>query len=300
MKPRLILVLSALFLFLIPVAAWAQDPPSVSLEMTLTEDTNDMPSDECGVSDTLAVGEGAEVEVCYTITNTGDVTLNFHDLEDTEFGVLLDDFGFALDPDASVSLTQTVIASANVTFNGTWTAFNAGPTDEVQSMDSATLTVVPPSISLDVTLAEDSNGLPSDDCGVSSTLLVQAGTVVEVCYTVTNTGLTPLNLHDLEDTELGIILSAFAFELLPGASVSLTQTVAPTADTTYVGTWTAYNEGPVNVAQATDSATLQVPIVQVPIVQVPTIGWWAKAIMVLLLLLFSGMYFHGRQGRPRS
>jgi len=143
MKPRLILVLSALFLFLIPVAAWAQDPPSVSLEMTLTEDTNDMPSDECGVSDTLAVGEGAEVEVCYTITNTGDVTLNFHDLEDTEFGVLLDDFGFALDPDASVSLTQTVIASANVTFNGTWTAFNAGPTDEVQSMDSATLTVVP-------------------------------------------------------------------------------------------------------------------------------------------------------------
>lgn len=292
---RLSAALAAMLLLCIPLSAWAQDPPSISLEMTLMEDTNGMPGDECGVSETLEVGEGAVVEVCYEVTNTGDVALDFHDLEDTELGVILNSFNFTLVPDASAFLTMTVVASVDTTFNGTWTAYNEGPADEVQSMDSATLTVVPASIELSMTLAPDTNDTPGDECGDSDTLLVQAGTVVEVCYSVTNTGLTPLSLHDLEDSELGVILDDLAFELAPGTSAFLTQTYIASDNVTFEGTWTAFNEGPENVTQSSDQAFLEVYVVSIP-----TLGWWSKVLMVLLLLACSGVYLLGNKVRIRA
>ena len=52
-------------------------------------------------------------------------------------------------------------------------------------------------INLAITLAVD-NGDPNQ-CGTATTLDVNAGSRINVCYTVTNTGNTPLGFHWLRD-----------------------------------------------------------------------------------------------------
>ncbi len=78
------------------------------------------------------------------------------------------------------------------------------------------------------------------------------------CYRVTNDGDVALNLHDLDDDQLGGILSGFNYLLAPGASVFLTQTTSITTTTTNTAVWTAYNAGPIDVATSSDSATVTV------------------------------------------
>jgi hypothetical protein len=66
---------------------------------------------------------------------------------------------------------------------------------------------------------------------------------------------------------LALPLVIFLFALEPSA-------------TKLEGAWTAYKEGQLGV-------------------QVPTPGWWVKVFLVLLLVAFSGVYFHGRAARTR-
>lgn len=253
--PSFVFVLLLIFIAA-PLTTLGGEGAAIELTVTLAEDTDPI-NDQCGVSDALTISKGAPIEVCYSVENTGSVTLNLHDLEDTELGTILATFPFVLTPGATVFLTQKLVASGNTTFTGTWTAYNEGPVDVAVSMDSATLTVEPPTIELTMTLAEDL--LPGEpECGVSDTLTIGEGVSAEICYEIVNTSETTLSVHDLEDSELGTILSAFPFALTPGASVFLTQEFTATATTTFNGTWTAYNEGPINVAVSMDSATLTV------------------------------------------
>lgn len=55
----------------------------------------------CAATDAVTVTAGTEVYYCYQATNTGGVALGFHDLTDTEAGVILNDLPFALAPGAS-------------------------------------------------------------------------------------------------------------------------------------------------------------------------------------------------------
>ena len=55
----------------------------------------------------------------------------------------------------------------------------------------------------------------------TSEIGVAEDTVVTYCFGVTNTGLTPLAFHDLEDSELGALLTAFNFVLEPGPACLL-------------------------------------------------------------------------------
>jgi hypothetical protein len=87
---------------------------------------------------------------------------------------------------------------------------------------------------------------------------VAAGTAVTYCFLVTNTGLTTFTRHDLEDSHLGTILDGFPYNLTPGASVFLTQTAVITQTTVNTATWTAYNPGPSDVAEDSDSVTVTV------------------------------------------
>ena len=111
----------------------------------------------------------------------------------------------------------------------------------------------PPAISIEKTVGEDANA-----CATESQITVAAGASVTYCYEVTNTGGLPLTIHDLEDSELGTILNAFPYNLAPGASAFLTQSVTITTDTVNQATWTAYNPGPSDVVSATDTATVTV------------------------------------------
>lgn len=92
-------------------------------------------------------------------------------------------------------------------------------------------------ISLNKTVGTDPNA-----CAATDTITVPAGTEVTYCYEVTNNGPISLTLHSLEDTDLGVILSNFNYNLMPGSSAFLTQTVTLYDTTVNTATWKAYNQ----------------------------------------------------------
>jgi hypothetical protein len=122
-----------------------------------------------------------------------------------------------------------------------------------------TLTVeAAPSIELAKTV-----GLDPAVCAGTDTLTVNPHTTVYYCYQVTNTGNITLTHHDLVDGKLGNLLTGFAYDLAPGASVNTVEAgaefSAELAETTVnTATWTAYDAGQLNTAVATASATVTV------------------------------------------
>ncbi|MFZ1404012.1 MAG: hypothetical protein WAW03_13045 [Anaerolineae bacterium] len=108
-------------------------------------------------------------------------------------------------------------------------------------------------ITLNKTVGADPN-----TCALTDEITVASGTEVTYCYTVENTGTVELNLHDLDDSELGSILNGFPFALSPTASAFMTTSTIINVTTVNTGTWSAYNAGPVNLVTATDVATVTV------------------------------------------
>ncbi len=230
--------------------AWVYEPliPSIALSKTVGLDPN-----ECATTDEIDVAPGTDVTYCYQVTNTGEMTLNSHDLEDDQLGTVLSDFSYSLDVDASVFVTQTASITQSIANTATWTAYNSGPTNVVSATDTAMVTVVAPAITLSKTV-----GLDPDGCATSTALSVAPGTEVTYCFEVTNTGLTTFGLHDLSDSQLGQILSGTNVVLSPSASVFVTATAAITTTTVNTATWTAYNEGPSDMTSAVAMATVEV------------------------------------------
>lgn len=132
---------------------------------------------------------------------------------------------------------------------------NAGPTGTNSNyigIDTVAYTPAP-AISLEKTTGTD----PSL-CAANSEITVTAGSEVTYCFQVANTGAVTLTLHELVDSQMGTILSAFPYALAPGASAFLTQTIPITATTVNTATWTASNPGPVDVVSASAVATVTV------------------------------------------
>jgi hypothetical protein len=243
-------------------------------------------SSTCAVGDTLnlPVG-GGTVYYCYSVTNTGPLTLTRHDLADSELGALLTNFPFTLVPGASAFLTQSAVITETTVNSATWTAYNPGPVDTASATDSATVnvTVGTPSITHDKTVGTDSSTCASGDV---VNLPVGGGTVY-YCYTVTNSGNVTLTRHDLADSELGAILTNFPFTLVPGASAFITQSAVITETTINSSTWTAYNPGPVDTAAGGDSATVNVEVGGPSVLEIPTASSVGLAILAALLALVS-------------
>ncbi len=228
-------------------AAWIEvRPPSIVMNKTVGTDPG-----ECATETAITVAAGEEVTFCYQVENTSFHTLTRHDLEDSELGDILSDFTYSLVPGASAFITQTATITQTTTNTAVWTAYNPGPTDVVSATAEATVTVVPPSIVMNKTVGTDPG-----ECATTSEIAVDPGTEVTYCYEVENTGLTALTRHELEDSELGGILSDFTYTLAPGASAFITQTATITQTTTNTAVWTAYNPGPTDVVSATAEATV--------------------------------------------
>jgi hypothetical protein len=219
------------------------DVPSLRLEKTAGTDPG-----SCGTSDSLPVNYSATVTYCYQIRNTGNVTLTRHTLVDNRLGTLLSDYSFTLAPGASAFLTHSALLTATTINTATWTASNPGPTNVVSATSYATVTVLPP-LSLEKTV-----GLEPSVCATTDAVTVTLPAMVTYCYKITNTGTLTFTRHTLVDNRLGTVLSDFPFTLAPGASAFLTQSALISETTTNLATWTAYNPGPVNAANATDQA----------------------------------------------
>ena len=92
--------------------------PSINLAKTVG-----LAAGVCGVDETLTVPFGTPVTYCYTVTNTGSVTLNYHTLVDDQLGTVLDNFSYVLAPGASVFVTvDDVVLAGTTTNDATWIA----------------------------------------------------------------------------------------------------------------------------------------------------------------------------------
>jgi hypothetical protein len=124
-----------------------------------------------------------------------------------------------------------------------------------------------PAISLAKTVGTDPNV-----CASTAAITIPAADDVTYCYEVTNTGTVTLTLHDLEDSELGQVLTSFPYVLSPGASAFLTETATISATTVNTATWTAYNAGPIDVVTASDTATVTIGALLPPEISVSPDG----------------------------
>jgi uncharacterized repeat protein (TIGR01451 family) len=115
-------------------------PPVPALELLKTVGTN--PS-ECASSDTITVTLGTEVTYCFSVSNTGNITLTVHDLLDDQLGLLLDDLAYDLAPGASTFITATAVITEQTSNTATWTGWTADSAQATDS-DSATVFVLPP------------------------------------------------------------------------------------------------------------------------------------------------------------
>jgi uncharacterized repeat protein (TIGR01451 family) len=115
-------------------------------KITLQKTVGDAPG-VCAPTNTLTVDVGDTVYYCYRVTNTGNVPIDLHDLDDDKLGDLLEpDLTLALAPGASVDTVAAglaITASLDITTTNvaTWT----GRTGSAVATASATATVnVPP------------------------------------------------------------------------------------------------------------------------------------------------------------
>jgi hypothetical protein len=87
---------------------------------------------------------GVDVTYCYTVQNTGNITLSAHSLVDTPLGVILNNFAYDLLPGATTFVTATANITETTVNTATWTATHADPPGLASAMASATVLVEPP------------------------------------------------------------------------------------------------------------------------------------------------------------
>ncbi len=158
--------------------------PAITLDKTVGTDPT-----VCATTDeiTLPVG-GGDVTYCYEVTNTGNETLERHDLVDSELGILLNNFSYSLLPGASAFITETTNIGVTTVNTATWTAYN--PADgftSVSATDTATVTVPGPRIpNIDVSPLSMSSSQPPN-------------VVMQDTLTISNTGGGVLNWQIFEE-----------------------------------------------------------------------------------------------------
>lgn len=222
--------------------------PAIDLEQFVS-----LSADTLTGSSEITVTTGSEVFFHYQVQNTGGTTLTLHTLVSDRFGVVVGpDYAYALEPGAIVTGSVSLVANEALANTFLWVAKD-GSAPAVADAATAQVHVVSPSIVMTKTV-----GTEMGVCAATDSIVVNAGDTVYYCYTVENTGDVPLPLHDLEDDQLGVILSGHSYNLLPGESLNLitggttvTQTVSNSA------TWTAY-DGELISVNATDAATVTV------------------------------------------
>ena len=104
------------------VTVTACEPLPADPEITL-EKTVGTVSGACAATDAITVDVGTPVTYCYTVTNTGNVTLTTHTLVDDQLGVLLENEPLELEPGESAIVTvDDVVLDSTTTNTATWTA----------------------------------------------------------------------------------------------------------------------------------------------------------------------------------
>jgi hypothetical protein len=107
----------------------ATPTPAIALGLTVGLQPN-----ACSGTPSLVLpAEGGNVTYCYWVQNTGNVSLNVHDLVDSAAGTLLTDYPYQLNPGASLALLWAREIDQTTVNQATWTAWlttGVGATDD--------------------------------------------------------------------------------------------------------------------------------------------------------------------------
>lgn len=163
--------------------------PAVNLIKTVGTNPN-----VCAPTDsvTLPYG-GGNVTYCYTIQNTGNITLTGHTLTDDHLGTILNNMAYTLAPGASTFVTVTTNVANTTTNTGVWTAVLTGAPVSVSASDSDTalVTVQPPAPILGVSATSFTSVQPTNVQMTQTLTLSNIGTgnlvwnIAEVAPTLT-------------------------------------------------------------------------------------------------------------------
>lgn len=236
----------------VTVTACQPVAPAITVEKTVGTDVN-----TCAATANITVPYGTDVTYCYTVQNTGDITLTNHTVVDDVLGTLVSNLAYPLAPTASAFFTATVSSlTSSVTNVVTWTASIPNTPISAAATSSASVTVLPPpQLTIAVTKTV---GTDPTTCATTDTLTVPAGTTVYYCYQVENTGNVTYTTHTVVDDVLGPLATNLPYDLTPGATYWFTDdyTISQTS-VTNVMTWTAFTALGQN-ASGTASATVSV------------------------------------------
>ena len=249
----------------VTVTACQPVAPAITVDKTVGTDPM-----TCASTGNISVWEGTAVTYCYTVQNTGDITLTNHMVVDSELGTLLSNLSYSLIPGATAYFTATTTPAATVTNIVTWTASISGTQISAVANDNATVTVIPyqPAVVVTKTVGTDPTA-----CATTDAITVPAGSVVYYCYQVENTGNITFTNHTVVDSVMGPLATNLPYDLTPGATYWFTDdyTIAQTSVTNVV-TWTASISGTQLSAEGNDSATVTVIPLQPAIVVTKTVG----------------------------
>ncbi len=113
-----------------------EDPPAPAITAAKFVSTV---ANQCGNSNALTVPAGTTVYYCYTVTNTGNVTLTSHTVVDDKLGPIVTDLALDLAPGASATVFSSgVQVSDTVTNTATWAASADVPDTTLQSSVTVT------------------------------------------------------------------------------------------------------------------------------------------------------------------
>ncbi|MFN8017217.1 MAG: DUF4214 domain-containing protein [Acidimicrobiales bacterium] len=108
---------------------------SISLAKTVGTDAA-----TCAAADRATVTVGTTVFYCYTVTNTGSVTVSVHSLQDDKVGSILQDYPYVLGPGATTYVTASASLASSTVNVATWSAFDG--TQTVTATDNASVDVI--------------------------------------------------------------------------------------------------------------------------------------------------------------
>jgi hypothetical protein len=203
-----------------------EQPPVPPLEIAQTASfvltaTAGADSTRCAASATAQVRANSPVYYCFTIQNTGSVTLTSHQISLARRGVITTSFPMTVAPGAVVDtfsrgLVVTDVSDSDVDNLVTWTARATNPPIETTLTDQTNIDIVNPAVSVVKTIAQNPR-----DCGTTSLLTIPSGQTAYYCLTVQNTGDIPLTRHTVQDSALNVN-GNFNYTLTVGESLVIT------------------------------------------------------------------------------
>ncbi|MCX6046458.1 MAG: hypothetical protein NT075_15250 [Chloroflexi bacterium] len=221
----------------------------------------------CAPTKVITVAAGTPLYYCYTVQNVGTITFTTHTITDSQYeGTLTNHVPYILKPGPPPDSIAVLIVSSTTgvrqttVSTGTWIASSWSPTttNGLTATASDTTMVLVPSLRVTETV-----GLDPHQCATTNQLNTPVGTQVTYCYTAYNDGQIPLRVHQVMDSQGGVIRDGVSLRLDPGATAHFTSTAPVTQTTTNVFTWTGYITNVSGIsAVAVATATVHTPAIK--------------------------------------